>query len=196
MMDRESFRVVFLTHYDRLCRYAVGLGHARQDAEDLVQAVFVRLWEEPGGLQQTNTVSAYLYGAVRHASLNSHRARRTRARIHAGDGDDGFASGLSSTASPRPDEVTERRELTHAVQAAIAALPERGREAFLLHRESELSYKEIASVMKVSEATVKTHIARALMSLRASLRPWRDGCAPTPPNAGSALSADSGAGGP
>ena len=75
-------------------------------------------------------------------------------------------------ASPLASDGVEASELEAAIRTAIRGLPERCRTAFLLCREEELTYAQAAEVMGVSPATVKTQIARALASLRASLEPF------------------------
>ncbi len=178
--DAVWFRQLFLAEYDRLCRYAVRGGASRDEAEELVQDVFARAWQSPASLREAKSPTAYLFGAVRHALLNRSRHRRTLTRLHDEARRSGRSPGVSTQTAITPDLVTEQRALATAVQAALAALPERGREALQLQRHSGLSYAEIAEVMAVSPSTVKTHIARALAALRDQLSPWRESAPAAP----------------
>ena len=174
MPDDTWFRQLFLDHYAPLCRYAVRAGLERAEAEEVVQDVFVRLWQSPRALQTAASPGAYLHGAVRNALFNSRRKARTVQRLHERARADHRSPGVSTDLGRPPDALAERAALASAVQAAIDRLPDRGREALLLQRESGLSYAEIAVVMAISESTVKTHIARALATLRETLAPWRE----------------------
>ncbi len=178
--DAVWFRQLFLAEYDRLCRYAVRGGASRDEAEELVQDVFARTWQSPASLRGSMSPTAYLFGALRHALLNRSRHHRTVTRLHDEARSSGRSPGVSMQTAIAPDLVTEQRALATAVQAALAALPEGGREALQLQRQSGLSYAEIAEVMAVSPSTVKTHIARALAALRDQLSPWRESAPAAP----------------
>ncbi|WP_291267838.1 sigma-70 family RNA polymerase sigma factor [Gemmatimonas sp.] len=190
-MEPTGFRALFLAEYDRLCRYARREGATREEAEELVQDVFARLWETPASLERAGSPTAFLHAAVRHALLNRARHRRTVARLHDQARGDARSPGVSMDTAVAPDVLVERRALADAVQAALASLPARGREALQLQRHGGLSYSEIAEVMAVSPSTVKTHIARALAALRDQLAPWRDRAdGRTAPEASRTMSAD------
>jgi RNA polymerase sigma-70 factor (family 1) len=197
MSDLDDFRALFLQEYERLCLFAVRSGVGRSEAEEVVQDVFVRLWDTPSALLRAVSPSAYLHGAVRHALLNRLRHARTTLRAHEQARADRRSPGVSMDVGRAPDVLVERQSLAEAVRAAIADLPDRGREALLLQRESGLSYAEISGVMQVSQSTVKTHIARALDALRQRLAPWYEGGASVAVSAREKLvSADSTGGGP
>jgi RNA polymerase sigma-70 factor (ECF subfamily) len=174
MLGDAWFRQLFLDHYAPLCRYALRGGLERAEAEEVVQDVYARLWLAPCALQMAASPAAYLHGAVRNALFNSRRKARTVRRLHENARADHRSPGVGNDLGHPPDALVERAALARAIQTAIDQLPDRGREALLLQRESGLSYAEIAVVMDISESTVKTHIARALAVLREKLAPWRE----------------------
>jgi RNA polymerase sigma-70 factor (ECF subfamily) len=165
--DAAAFETLFRRYYDRLYRFAYGFVSGRQDvAEEVVQHVFVRIWERRSEWVVVGTVQSYLYGAVRNEAMALLRHERV-VDAHAA------AVRAAEAASPehvsRADEHLEHAEVQDALREAIAQLPERTREAFVLHRQHHLTYAEIAAAMQISIKGVEYHIGSALRNLRKRL---------------------------
>ena len=158
--DVATFEAVFREEYAGLVTYLIRTVGTNWDAEELVQGVFVQLWERRESFAPTTSVRNYLYGAVRHAALNHFRANR-RATPSAG----------SSTSSPVDTEL-ELDELTRAAYAAIEQLPPRGKEIWRLHRDHGMTVPEIAAHLNISPNTVKTQLARSLAAVRRAVVPF------------------------
>lgn len=139
---------------------------SREAAADLVQDLFLTLWErcEAGGLPALTP--AYLYTAARNRALKHLRHRRVVARWAE------QASLAPRPTGPGADADVRAREVAEAIRGAIDALPERCREIFLLSREHQMSYATIAEVLGISVKTVETQMWRALKALRESLAPY------------------------
>ncbi|MFK7924288.1 MAG: RNA polymerase sigma-70 factor [Bacteroidia bacterium] len=163
--DNNAFEQLFHQWYARLCRYAMRYLTDTDEARDLVQGVFVKLWENRAQLAPTSPLGAFLYTAVRNACLNHLNHQRVRQDYHT------HQQGLKPEWSGSPQEVLEAFELEERIREAIAALPERCREAFVLSREEGLSYQEIAQRMGISPKTVEGQISKALKLLRQKLGP-------------------------
>lgn len=168
--DATAFEAMFRAHYEPLCRYARSFRLARDSAEDLVQDVFLRIWDGRATWAPPGSIAAYLHAAVRNGALDyvRHDAVRERWRQRAA-ADDVVAL---ATVRPRPqpaDQPLELAELDATLRRAVERLPERCRQTFLLCRGSEMSYAEIAAVMHVSVKTVKIQMARALHALRTAV---------------------------
>jgi RNA polymerase sigma-70 factor, ECF subfamily len=136
---------------------------ATDAAEDLVQEAFVRLWERRASWREGSLPAPVLYTIVRNLAINDSRNRNTRQlslRLF----------GLRSNASRTPEDELEHRELSAALDAAIAALPPRRREIFILARFHDLSHAEIAELMFLTPQTVANQMSSALSTLRVSLR--------------------------
>jgi RNA polymerase sigma-70 factor, ECF subfamily len=174
--DREAFERLFRTHYTGLLRFARAQLGEPADAEDVVHDVFLRLWRERTRLGGDRSLRTYLLSAVRNRVIDLVRHRLVERRwvqAEAGRGASGWNIPANCPDTPTLDaDAAALAELDDAIRRAVAALPERCRTAFLLCREQELSYAEAAEVMKVSPATVKTQMARALASLRLALEPY------------------------
>ncbi len=169
--DVNAFEIVFGLHYEPLCSFAQQYVDSPDAARDVVQEVFVRVWEQRTSLAGCENLRAYLFAAVRNRSLKILRhgsvVRRSMERWQR----DGTTPGAAQRPAS-PEDHLEAAELTTALEAVMGELPERAREAFLLHRRHGLAYAEIATVMEVSVRTVENHIARALRGIREGLRHW------------------------
>lgn len=131
-------------------------------AQDVVQDVFVRVWQRRIGCR-AHSVRAYLFRATRNCALDEIRSRHAlhdRERQRARD---------ESRRPPTPLDIYEERQLSSAADAALQALPVRRREAFTLAYLKRLTYTEVAEVMGVSPKTVGHHVSAALAELREKL---------------------------
>jgi RNA polymerase sigma-70 factor (ECF subfamily) len=165
--DEASFETLFRTYARRLYLFAEGYVKSAEVAEDLVADVFVRIWERRGELELRSTWQSYLYTATRNRALTHLEHLRVMRRAHAVAEDD-RPPGLGAP-TPAADAGVHVRELEEAVERAIALLPERTREAFVLHRQHGLSYAEVARTMGIAPRTVEVLIRRALKTLRTQL---------------------------
>ena len=169
--DVDAFESIFRRYYEQLCLFAEGLLRSPEPARDAVQDVFVAIWKHKESCRGCDNLRVYLFAAVRNRALKLLRHRgvvnRTRARMTLEQRSPGHGA-----APQTPEEEIDARELAAAVERIIEKLPERSREAYLLHRRDGLSYAEIAAVMDVSARTVENHIARALRGLREGLSDW------------------------
>lgn len=159
--DRDAFERVFRLLREDLLRYVRSIVHRDALAHDLVQDVFVDLWDLRESLDASQSLKAYLYRMARNRAYRHLRDRRTHAKKHqllqreAASGEEG-----DTPASVDADVLARR------LRAWIDELPERQREALVLSRYHALSHREIAAVMDVSPRTVNNHIVRALKRLQ------------------------------
>lgn len=163
--DEAAFEALFREYYQPLRRYALTLVRRADVAEDIVQAVFLRLWTKRQEWVLRSSLKAYLFGAVHHRSLQLLRQERVRDRHVLAE----LGGGAEVEASPPeswPDSELAGQELGQVLQAAVDGLAPRTRQAFELRRYQQLSYEEIAAVMGISVKTVGVHIGRALVVLR------------------------------
>lgn len=148
---------------------------ARQNREDLVQEVFLRLLRARERYEPSARFSTFLFRIAYNISVNE--TQRGAGKERAGDLAE-QAGGLATLPDDRalaPADDLEREDVVHAVRAAIALLPETQRMALVLAKYDELPYAEIAQVLGTSEKAVKSLIHRARESLRESLAPFLQG---------------------
>lgn len=162
--DVAAFEAMFQAHYDALCRYIAGYLGSRDAAEDVVQGVFVRIWDGREGWDVHGSLRHYLFAAVRRRAISHLRHDAVRHRA---------ASFLILDAGARGAESAEgefeAEELRRRFERALALLPPRTREAFVLSRGEGLSYDEVALRMGISPKTVGVHIGRSLAALRKAM---------------------------
>lgn len=161
--DEQAFEQLFRAYYARLCAFAAGYVGSYDAARDVVQDVFLNLWIRRGQWTLHASVKSYLYQAVRNRSLNQRREEARRAERE--------QAAEPKQAVPALEDEYHRKELEAAIWEAVGRLPERRRQAFVLHRWHGLTYREIARVMGTRPKTVENQIGRALKFLRERLPP-------------------------
>lgn len=164
--DAGAFAVLFKEHYRAMCALAFRYVQSWEEAEDVVETIWIKVWERREEWTVHGTAAEYLFAAVRNQSINRLRHDRIRQRAAERLLHEAWlapAGGDPATA----DEHLVAAELETTIAAAIAALPARCREAFVLHRQHGRSYAEIAAVMGISVRTVEVQIGKALRLLRA-----------------------------
>jgi RNA polymerase sigma-70 factor (family 1) len=166
--DAAAFEQLFQTYYQRMFVFVESYVRSADVAEDLTADVFVRIWERRAEWELRGSLRAYLYAAARNEALAWLRRQRMMERVHDGALHDDSPPGMGAPPAPG-DAAVQARELAEAVEQAIERLPERGREAFVLHRKHGLSYAEVGETMGISPRTVEVHIRRAFQALRGEL---------------------------
>jgi RNA polymerase sigma-19 factor, ECF subfamily len=153
-------------YYAELCEYTLRLVGSAEAAEDVVHDLLLHLWDTRGPQDAVRLTKPYLYAAAHNRALKYLRHRRVA---------EGWIERAAREAPPTADSPADlylRRELEEMVERAIADLPVRCREIFLLRRRDQLSYEAIAVRAGVSIGTVKSQMWRAAMMLRAALAPY------------------------
>lgn len=160
--DESAFDTLFRTYYAPLCRYARTLTAGDMAAaEDLVQQVFVKFWEQRSAFNIQWSVKAYLYKMVHNRGLNRIRDAKTEARYktyHAGQMEQQYEEQPGAGA-----------ELNARIQRALERLPSECRRIFELSRFESLKYREIADQLGISIKTVETQMGKALRLMRTEL---------------------------
>lgn len=162
-LDAKAIDSLFQDHYTALCRYAYSILKVQDAAEDVVQQLFMTLWEKRNELEVPENPRAYLFRSVYNRCLNEVK----RSRYRGGDANSEVLNAIPS------DEIASRRvlgsEMEGLIEHAVGTLPEKCQEVFRLSRFEELSYKEIAERMDVSIKTVENHMGKALKLMREAL---------------------------
>jgi len=161
--DQQVFGELFKTYFKQLRNYAFSFVQEQTLAEDIVQTVFLRLWDRIEVLNVVDSVAAYLYRAVYNESLNALKRSKVRRSHH---------SWLNRHMKDHTDAANRQlqlRELEKHLHAAINALPEQCRTIFQLSRYEELRYRDIGSRLGISVKTVENQMGKALKLLRARL---------------------------
>jgi RNA polymerase sigma-70 factor (ECF subfamily) len=159
--DIEAFEGLYRAYWERLYAFAFCYMHAKEDAEEVVQEVFFRIWRGRAHWVPAGAVRNYLYLAVRNAA----RDRLERAAVARR-----WRIGQRQTVAEVQSNL-EAADLVAAVERALAELPSKRSAVCKLRLIDELSYAQIAERLGISEKTVETQLARGLKFLRDRIRP-------------------------
>jgi RNA polymerase sigma-70 factor (ECF subfamily) len=171
--DRErEFKQLFETFYPRLLRFANEYVGSTHDAEDIVQNVFLKLWEKRTSLPVDTNLNAYLLTMVKNHCLDflKHQQVVNRFSINRKAELQREMEFNYYAISKFDAEQMDKETLEQLVEKAISELPVQCRKAFELSRYEGLKYREIAEKMGISVKTVETHISNALKILRITLK--------------------------
>lgn len=170
--DETVFREFVDTYQPSLLRLCMGFLHDEEDAKDIVQDIFVEVFQSVGKFRGESSLSTWLYRIAVNKSLNQIKKNKNR-KLFAG-----FNSVLPvkkqavadiADESMGSDRMIEKEERAKAVRKAIGQLPENQRIAFVLSKYQDLSYNDISDVMGISLSAVESLIHRAKLGLQRKL---------------------------
>ncbi|MDD4991418.1 MAG: RNA polymerase sigma-70 factor [Paludibacter sp.] len=162
--DHLAFGQLFDSSYEALCRYAYSILKDMNEAEDVVQKTFCKLWDQRETLNIQSSISSYLYRIVHNDCINTIQ-QTTRHQEH----NLSYLSAMNSTGNSTLEHI-ESSDLQKAIDNALAGLPPQCRRVFEMSRIEQLSYAEIATQLNISTNTVENHISKALKLLRVELK--------------------------
>ena len=164
--DHCAFERLYKHFYASLCEFVLRYVQNKEIAEDIVQSLFLDIYEKGADWNPTDNVKTYIFTSARNKALNYLR-----------DNEEHLSTQWTGNAHISPplnynpvEEEQYFKDLQRALQDAYKCMPEKRRLVFLLSRESNLSYKEISKVLNISVKTVETHMGRALKALRDELK--------------------------
>jgi RNA polymerase sigma-70 factor, ECF subfamily len=158
--DNAAFEILFQSYYTILCLFAKRYTHDMNLSKEIVQDLFVYLWEHRDKLSINISIKAYLYRAVR---FNALRRLENEKKL-----------GIRMDIIPEPDDPEfndhlEYAELQTQISEAIEALPEQCQHIFKLSRFEQLKYAEIAEKLNLSVKTIEAQISKALRMIHLSI---------------------------
>lgn len=168
-IDRSEVGIAFRRHDRKLVRWLAQKFGDIETARDIAQSAYLRVWRY-AQTQQIDNLQALIFKTAANLAANEFRARK---RMQVLKVDSSAASRESlveqvPSEQPSPEAVAVAREEIAASLRAIEALPAQARRAFVLSRFEEKTYREIASMLGVSESSVEKYIIAALKALRAA----------------------------
>lgn len=158
------YETVYKRFFNPLYLYACTILKEEAQAEEIVQNVFLKIWERKEKINIEMSLKAYLYKCVYNDSLNhiKHLKVRSSYENHA-------TQVMKQTKSASPAQVVMYKNLEGKLREALNELPEQCRTVFQLSRHEEMKYREIAVHLRISEKTVENHMGKALRLLRVKL---------------------------
>ncbi|MBB5441078.1 RNA polymerase sigma-70 factor (ECF subfamily) [Pedobacter sp. AK017] len=159
--DRAAFAELYDRNWHFLYNSIYNILRHHEDTMDICQSLFLWIWENRNQIVIKTNFRAYLFVAAKYKVANLIRGGKVRETLF-----DGTAFENITDAAFDPLEV---KELKNLIDQLINELPAKCREIFLMSREEELTHKQIAAKLKISERTVDEQISRALIKLRVPL---------------------------
>lgn len=167
--DSRAFRELVERHHRAVIGTAAKMLGGVDEAEDIAQQVFLRVWKNARRYRPDARFTTYLFTITRNLVFNETRRRGRKKEISADELEETSGHMAEDRAELRPDEQILQEELRLAVDRAIASLPEAQRMAVVLRRYEQLPYEDIAKVLDLSVPAVKSLLFRARTTLREAL---------------------------
>ncbi|SDJ39172.1 RNA polymerase sigma-70 factor, ECF subfamily [Pedobacter sp. ok626] len=161
--DQHAFTEIYNRHWKLIYAHVYKMLRDEDDAKDVVQEVFGNLWLRAASIKSATNVSGLLYIAARNKVFDLIGKNKVRAD-YIGE----IASFISDSSNAQVDTIDEKRIL-EILEREIQKLPPKMREIFELSRKDDLSHKEIATKLNISEQTVKKQVQNALKVIKPKL---------------------------
>ena len=162
--DQRALKMLFERYFTVLVRYASRITANTNVAEELVEDVFIYIWEKRNSIQIQSGIKPYLYTAARNASFNFLKSRLAKANKSLT-----FENNENDIINNESEQI-QYNELKRAVTKAIERLPDACKTIFVLSRNIKLSNQEIANELNISIKTVEGQMTIALRKIRAYLQ--------------------------
>ncbi|WP_309721516.1 sigma-70 family RNA polymerase sigma factor [Armatimonas sp.] len=177
--DIVAFNEIVGRYKGKIYNYLYRMTGNAEDAEDLTQEVFVRMYSHIHTFRAEASLSTWLFRIAGNLCVDAFRRKKKERGVVSSldaplynDEEDGGATRDVPDIKAAPEILFSRKELGGQIEEALAKLPAKLRSAVVLHDIEGLSYEEIAEVEKIPLGTVKSRIFNARVALRSALRPY------------------------
>lgn len=167
--DENAFKYFFDTYYDDLCNFVNSYLRDESLSEDIVQSIFIYLWDKRGSIPLYCSMKSYLYAASKNKSLNYLRNVKNKARIL-----EELFLGPQVVSNENTDHFLEFEELKTIVSSAVEGLPDQCKAIYRLSRDEGFTNREIAEKLGISGKTVENQMTIAIRKIKEFLQPYRD----------------------
>jgi len=162
--DHESpLEELFNYYYPRLFEFSRSFLKLEQGIDDILQEVFIRIWQNRKKIKDPATFNSYIFTITRNLLLNELRSRLNQESLK------DEIRQLSTAQEYTSLDQIQYKDLKNRVDEIIGELPERQKEIFILSRTEGLSHKEIAEKLQITTKTVEYHISLAIKFLKTNL---------------------------
>lgn len=164
--DEKAFESLFKFYYQRLCNYACSMVGDVAEAEEVVQQVFINIWDKRDNIFIDTSFQSYVYRAVNNTCLNKIKQKKVHGLHH-----ENLKLELPQSIESTSEAVLSE-ELRAAINDAVDLLPEQCRLVFQMSRFDGKKHQEIADELELSIKTVENQIGKALKHMREHLREY------------------------
>jgi RNA polymerase sigma-70 factor (ECF subfamily) len=159
-----AFTEIYDRYWEKMADYAIRLTKSEEEGADIVQEIFVSIWNRREVIEVKGTLAAYLIKGTRNLSL-----KYMEKNLHKNKFLERLSATMQSATNETHDPVSFKRLQEH-IDGTIERLPSKMKAIYVLSRDEQLSHKEIANRLGIAENTVKKQISNALKILSASLK--------------------------
>ena len=160
-MSNKDFEHIYVKFFPSLVNFAAYLTHSRADATEIVNDVFVSVWQRRAQLVFDENIKSYLFTAVKNKSINFKRKKKLKVVPYLPN------DAISTFTADGPLANTEQQELLLKI---LKELPPKCRQVFVMSRMDGLTYSEIAAFLDLSVKTVESQMSKALKIFRKNLK--------------------------
>lgn len=160
----RAFDLVYEQYGHKLFSFICKILKNEAETEEIVQEVFIRLWESRFNLEENKPLHSYVFTIAYNYSIDL-----IRKKINSNKYLEHLKNSSLLQSAPTVVSDIEYKELSNTVEKLVGQLPERQRQIYQLHREEGLAYSEIADKLGISVNTVGNHMTKALKYLRENL---------------------------
>ncbi len=158
--DRTAFSKLYLQYLGELYRYVYLFTRSKVQSEEIVQDVFLKIWEKRESLAHITSFKAYVYRSAKNLVLDEVRKDAVKLKAHR------YLRHESEQEEAMADERIISRQYREIAERAVALLPEKRRAIFLMRTHEELSLDEIAEKLSISKSVVKKQLYSAISFVR------------------------------
>ncbi len=161
--DEQALRAIVERYHGKLLQIAIQILRSRELAEETVMDVFMSFWERRDRLPEVTHLSWYLYSTVKNRSLNILRKQKSKPDVYLDD----ITVDISFSVSP--EDLMVSSEHIDRINQAINSLPLRCKQIFIMVKEEQLKYRQVAELLQVSIKTVENQMGIALKKMHDAL---------------------------
>lgn len=166
--DEDSYRKLFYHFYPTLLSFCTTILNNREDAEEAVSEVMLKIWTMGRDLNAVENLTVYLFKAARNKAFDVLRKKsREFSTVAISDGIEEYIVDKNS-----PESIYTRDELKQYIDKTVRALPTQSQLVYRLIKEQGLTYKQVTEVLEISLNTAETHMRLALKKIRTALNAY------------------------
>lgn len=160
--DKEAFTTFFYIYKDKLYGFLLSLNHSPAKAEDMVQEIFMKIWQTHDKLDSGGNLNAYIFRITQNYAIDQLRKKTHEILSFSED----YIAGEEDSVTPGPADELINKELSLALTKAIAHLPPQQQKIFIYHSIEGLPHQEIARILNLSVSTIQNHMRKAFSNIR------------------------------
>lgn len=173
LTDNKEFSQIYIEYFPKLMRFAQEYILSAEDAKNIVQDMFLYLWEQPETLAAVSNLNAFLYTLIKNRCIDYYRRNTRIGKFKSFDSDYEKELFLKMEALHKFEmDIFDDEDIELILDKAISKLPERCQQVFRLSRLEDLKHEAIAQKLNISVHTVQNHISTALRKLKEELKDY------------------------